>query len=508
MENEFLQKAKDVYGEYGTGRLAISNEGAIFSNDPRTIYTLRAHARGVQDVSKYQDEIDPLTAVKSDGRIEHVRKMKISWKPVRILSKFRSLAVDKIVNILLIPKTEAVDEMARFGKKLLENRMKLIRNQASQAVLPNSDEFKDIETVEDVEYISKMGGLRLPVEFMMKDAIDITLYRSKFEAIAKMLAEDIVDVNAAATHQHTVNGQEIIEYVDVARVITRPSIYPDFRDSDIRGFISTKTANQIIVEAKFEDEDIINKICELDETKFIPRKDRTDWQGRRENFSNNEGDLLSFGVDVMTLYYLEKVTKKFISGKRKDNTTQFEPVDNNFKLTTRMKNKGKELVEVPIMELKKVNWVIGTEITYGEGVVDTIVREGQKGNKSIVWPLTIIAGHEPSLISRCIEFDDDLQIANFTMRNIYATIPPAPRMIIFANLIKDSVNIGGQEYSIMDLITNYQSTGVMVLEGHEYNNSPDDYNQQQQSPIQFIESGVSEDLIQLQHRMMQSVGFH
>lgn len=500
-EKTSLDKVKEIYKQYSGDSLAITSDGVMFSNDNRSIYTLRAHARGVQDTSKYQDMLDPIT---TSGKAKGKRRWKISWEPVRLLSKFRSIGIEKISSMTLIPKTEAVDELARTSKKLSENRMKLVRDPNSKAVLPMEDEFSEIETKEDVDMISKMGGIRLPMEMMMKDAIDITNYNSDFHTISKMLAEDIVDVNAMAVHQHTVNGQEIIEYVDVARILVRPSIYPDFRDSDFRGFISNKTASQIILEADFDDENKIKQVENLD--KQGSRSSSMNYTGFRENFSNT-GAMANNGIEVLTLYYIERVVERFIDGKRKNGVQQWEKVDDDFTLSERAQKAGKKIVEVPKFILKSCKWVVDTDIIYNDNVVDYIVREGSSGNKKIVWPITIYAGHEPSMISRCIEFDDDLQIANYTLRNIYASIPPAPRMIIFSHLIKDHVSIGGVKHPIMEMIQNYQSDGILLLEGNEFNMEPGETSMAPQSPIQFIPSGVSEDLMQLQARMMQSIDF-
>lgn len=505
---DYIKKCKEVLGMYATNNLALGVNGALFSNDKRSIFTLRSHARGVQDSQAvYRPQLDPTREIQdSNGNLKRTGNWTISWDPIKVLPKFRSLAIQKITDLILIPKTEAIDETARLSKKYEENRMKLIRNPSTKAIHDIPDKHKEIETESDVDFISQMGGIRLAVEIMMKDGIDITMYKSNFPVVTKMLAEDIVDVNAMAVHQFNKNGEEIIEYVDAARIIVRPSIYPDFRDSDFRGFTQNKNADQIILEGNFTDKKITEKIRTLDKTSSRSSNHTfySNQLGHREFFSDDNQYIT--GVEVMTLYFLKQVDETYIEGRRPSGTRQFESVDNDFKLTKRMEKAGKTLSTVTKFVLHKCKWITETDIVYGEGVVDYIVREGEAGKKSVLWPMTIYAGHEPSLMSRCIAFDDDLQIANFTLRNIYSKIPPGPRMIIFKDKIKDSVTIAGEQFSILDMITKYQSEGIMVLEGQNEYSEPGDETSHS-PPIMFMPTGVSEDLTMLQNRMMQSVDF-
>jgi hypothetical protein len=502
----YLDAAQKHYQEYKDNILAISFDGAIFSNDDQNIYTLRSQGRGVQSIVKYQDTLDPVTTVmNSDNKKVKKRRWRINWKPVRLLSKFRGIAIQKMMDLILIPNTRAVDETARVEKRFMSTKMKLVRNPNSKVVLPTKDEFPEIETPEDVDFIDNLGGLRLPIEIMMKDAIDVTNYKSGVTEMKRMWAEDIIDINAMAAHQHNINGEERIEYVDPARILVRPSIYSDFRDSDFRGFLSNKTAKQIINEGDFQDEKIIQQIEALD-VKGSHISDAKNVLGRREYFSNSTGTN-DYGIEVLTLYYIERVVQRFIDGKRKDGVTQWEEVAADFELSKRAKKAGKTIKEVPTFVLKRCKWIVDTDIVYDTGIVQYTVREGQSGNKSIVWPITIYCGHEPSLISRCIEHDDDLQIANYTMRNIFSKIPPAPRMLIFSNYIKDQVDIGNNSYTLLDMFENYQAEGFMILEGDDYEVEPGEHRTQMPDPIRFMQTGVGEDLIQLRERMMQSIEF-
>lgn len=500
-KKEYLKKLQEVYELYNDNGLAIDDGGALFSNDKRDIYTLRSHARGVQNTSKYADQLDPVQK-DSTGKLAKKRQWGISWEPVKILSKFRTLAIEKITDLILIPNTEAIDDTARIAKKNKENRMKLIRNPNTQMVKKMDDGNPEIETVEDVDFISKMGGIRLAVEIMMKDGIDATLYQSNYEVVARMLAEDIIDVNAFATHQEPINGMEKIHYVDVARMVVRPSIHPDFRDSDFRGFIKNEKSSEILMSHDFSPED--EKTIEgLDKNNTRSSNIYDSYNGHREYFSDYQSR--ESGPEVMTLYFLEKVTETFIDGKTKENVQQFERVESDFNLTKRMEKQGKKLKKVSRFVLHKCKWLIKTNIVYDFGEVDYIVREGEEGRRSVLWPITIYAGHEPSLVSGCIAFDDDLQIANYTLRNIYTKIPPGPRMVIYKDQLKDGITIAGEDYTILDMITKYQSEGIMVLERNSDFHEPGDPAQIQKTPIEFLPSGVSEDIPMLRQRILDNI---
>lgn len=501
-EKFFLRRMEYYYGLYSRDNTAIGNGGMFFrGSERRSIKELRDHARGLQNVNKYKDLCDPVD--KKTGK----RMWNISWQPATILSKFRNIVKDKMTSLMLEPITEANDEAARIEKSNIKNLLKILRQDETAQMtdgvqFDEPSEFSDAESPEDVDAIYEMGGIRLAVEIMMKDAIDITLYRSRWDTLSGMIAEDIVDLNAFAADQEVINTKQELKYVDLPRVVIRPSIYPDFRDSDFRGYVSNMKISEI---RRFvTDEKVLKSI----ERKVKGRNHQSDFndqnRGFREDYSRSNDNFRTyndFGVEVLKMYFLDTQRERFVSGVHKNGSRVFERVPLDFVLSERGMQAGKEIVERNPMYLYQCYWVVGTDTVFNYGPVEGIARDSEM---NVIWPLTVYMGHEQSLIEKCIGFDDDLQLANYKVRHLIAKMPPGPRMIIYKDVIRDSVKIAGEQFSIIDIIGKYQSDGMMILDRREYSLPGEG---DSKKPIDFIPAGIAEDLMILKQRIFEQVDF-
>ena len=100
-------------------------------------------------------------------------------------------------------------------------------------------------------------------------------------------------------------------------------------------------------------------------------------------------------------------------------------------------------------------------------------------------------------------FDDDIQLATFKIRSMISKLPPAPRIVFDKSALLDSVTIADEEYSILDMIGNYQTSGVMVIESLDEAAMPGDNNHNHKRPFHIVESGIVEDI-----RIMQESIHH
>lgn len=518
----YLKVAKHFYGHHlvGTSNLGFGVSGSSGASR-RSFKTLRDHARGLQDPVKYKDRLDPL---RDNGKGKKIRRWNISWQPIPFISKFRSIVIDKFDSLMLKPHTQAVDELARREREIQKNKAKLIRQQetrmftqGTQLSVQEPPELAEAESPDDVDFIYNMGGIRLAVEIVMKDAIDLTLYQSRWATTRRMIIEDVIDLNAFAVDQVEENGRLKIKYVDPAKVIIRPSIYPDHRDSDFRGYVSQKkiaTIRQeamndiragLITEADFKQ---LHKLAKSSNAAYNHSSGLNGWgDGRREDYVGNSQNNLyeEFGMEVMTLYFLERDMERYVVGKHRRGSEIFEPVDANFTLSDRGKKEGKTIEEYEIDRLHTFKWVVGTDIIYNYGPIDMTLWNEETGSKEICWPMVVYYGTEPSLVERSIAIDDDVQIANFKLRSLISKLPPGPRMILFKGMLADSVTIGEQTFTILDMVNEFQSEGIMVLDdAQEYSLMQEDVGTKR-SPIEFLPTGIAEDYQLLESRIASGV---
>lgn len=481
----YLKIAEYYYGMYATDECHFGFGGILRG---RSIVELRDRARGNYYINKYMDMLDP---VRKRGKAKGRRRWNISWDPVRILPKFRNIVKTRLSDVSLQPKTVAADSTAQIERLAVKNYATLLRQPEMQMFLQSSGATIADDTglggmsTEEIDMTYKMGGIRLPVEIAMKDAIDKVMLNSDYKTVLQgMLIDDIVDFNLACTDTVNLNGSETVNYVDPYGLIIGKSAYPDFRDCGFRGYVEEKSLSTIRAEAPDLDLDTIRQ-------KVIGayRRHVNSVTGFRRDYTSQTSDV---SVYVMKMYFLDTDYKRYLTGRHRSGGLIFDEVPEDFKLTPRMEKNGKRIDVKAIEKLYQVYWIVGTDIVYNYGVVDFTVRKGDPGNKKIVWPMQIYAGEGASIVESCIAVDDDLQLSNYKIRHLLAKVPPAPRMILYMNMVKDSIQIDNEEIPISEILADYQSEGIMLLDQTQSYTMPGEEGYGRR-PVDFIPSGIRED---------------
>lgn len=499
-DSSYLKRMRHYYGLYQDNQCGIDNQYVNSDNRRRrTFKEVRDYARGMQPVSKYQEQLNARKLAKNGLKDALKKDWNISWDTVAILPKFRAILIDKFSSVNVSFTTRAIDETASLQRLRKKNKAKLKRQAEFLSMVEGSGfsiegdiENNDyVESPEDVDFVYSQGGVSIGAEIMMKDAVDLTLYQSSFNSIKPLLIQDVVDRNVYAAEVTEDNGRQVIKYIDPAKLIIRESIYEDFRDADFIGYLAYEKMNDIKKEVN---------LTKAQERKAMNYNHVSRVGGRTDYANQTTG---SFGVEVMTMYFIEADVKKYIVGYHKNGSKQFEEVPLDFSLDKRH-NKRKKIESIYTHKLYKCKWICGTDIIYGNEEVDRMVREGEPGSKKLLFPISVCMKHEPSLIERCIAFDDEIQLYNFKIRRILSKLPPAPRIIFYKDKLVDKVKVGTTSYSLMDMIQNYQSDGFMILQtkgAFDY----DREDQRQQKPFEYVESGVSEDIGMLVTQMNLSI---
>lgn len=474
----YLKAAKYYYGQYCSNEAYLGYGGVIRA---RSIPEIRDRVAGKYNITKFKDQLDP---IRKTGKNKNKRRWAISWDPVRILPKFRRIIKSKLDDVRLGVKTTAADPMAQIERVAIKNYAMLLRQPETKmmmggATIEDDTGLSGMDS-DDIDFVFRIGGVRLPVEIAMKDAVDKVLLNSKYDLTLKeMLVNDIIDVNICSTDTVSNNGVETIRYVDPVGLLIGRSKYPDFRDCGYRGYIEEKSITQVRAESPDLDADMLYQNAMAAYQEVIYR--------------NTQAGIRSDPVVyVLKMYFTSTDVKKFLSGRHNRGGRVFEPVSEDFKITPKMEKAGKKIEGVPIETLHEFSWIIGTDIIYNYGPVDYIVRKGESGSKEIVWPMSVYGSMETSLMESCIAIDDDLQIATFKLRHLLAKTPPGPRMILYMNLIKDSITVNGENIPISELLADYQAEGTLVLDQTQQYGMPGEEGSGKR-PIDFIPTGIQED---------------
>ena len=494
----FLNKMNYFYShlvhESGGLTYAAKNMGP----SRRDFKTLRDYGRGLQSMTKYFKQVGF-----DNEEIQKFQNDNISWAPIPIWPKFRNLIFSKFYDLMLTHNPKAQDGRANFEREFLKNKMKLLRQQETKVATPNGtlpqDQFSDVKSPEDVDFIFQIGGIKLPIEIGLKDDIDTSLEASGFDMLQRMLIEDLVDIGGSSLDTVIRNGKIVVDYVDFARVIVRPSIYPDYRDSDVRGYVAEKKISELLMIDQPSIQAHWDQLKNAYGSGVGPYSSYVYGQGQgyRQDYARNEQQnygFTDFGTTVVKLYWLDTDMRRFLVGKRSSGATQYEEVPADFTLSKRGERAGKYIESRAIQQLYKCSMVLGTDIIYDFGQADSIVPPGEIGVKSMVWPMQIMSAQEPSLTEKVIPFIDDIQISLLKRRDLITKMPPGPRMVVYKSMIKDGVTLGGKKYSFRDLLSMYQREGVLLLdEKDEYSLPGEDINSKKE-PIKFMQTGIAEDL--------------
>lgn len=489
-KEDYLEIMRYYYQSY------VNRQGFVYNGhwgrSERSIYELRAHARGLQSVQQYQDIVNPIVSRTENGRIVKKRqKMNISWQPYNFLYQQRNKIKDHFDKLILNPSTHAYNKRAEEARMTQKNLLKLQVMPEMKAFTQGSYDMPEnklgVETPDDVEFLFQMGGIQLPIEIEMKDVIDAVINYSDFDVIKGMLAEDIIDLNAAACDVIQVHGQDRLAYVDWAKVIVGSSIYPDFRDRHERGYISYKPVKQILSEAPELTPDEKKQIMGMPASAYY-HHNNVFGDGRRENFARST-TTTQYGLEVMKMYFFVFEEERYLKGTEKNGSRIFMPVDEKFKIRPGHEKQGKTVESYLLPYLYQCNWIVNTNIIYGAKPVPQARSEDR-----LIFPMALYCGHEPSLIESCVASDNDLQVGVLKLRNVMRKLAPGPRMIIDKSKIKDFIKIGQEEFSLTEMMGMYQTEGMLIVETREDYALPNEEFKGSKSPFEFLPSGIVEDV--------------
>ena len=503
----FLQWARYIYAQYHRGGTTIGADLSTGSGKSHT--QIRQYALGRQDPGIYADELDPC----EDGDEGY---MNINWDVVAIMPKFRDLMRGKLLGADYEVNTEAIDAVS--GKQRIDtvNKMKLsvspmmkqamaeTGTKASGVNIPN-----EIENPADVDYFYKMGGVRLEREIIIKDAIEVTQYESDWETIKDMLVNDAIDLNIVATHTKLdlSTGKIKLHRVAPEQLVCRRSEYPDHRDIDFAGVVRSKSISQLREENAFNEE-VLLKIAKAYSGVGKNSEFEVNFNGYDNLYQPTapvDSDFAydNFKIDTLEFYFIAKEAENHIIGYHKNgNNMIYDEVDMASTLSKKDLKRGKEMQSSEFEYVYRCEWVIGTSFVFNYGKETAIVKEKANGVKRAILPIQIYSDRSPSLMERCIAHVDDIQIAILKLRNAISKHIPAPRIIFDLSVLEDSVEMGGQNYDMKDLIATFPKTGIMVLRSKS--EFGDEYGAANKKPFEIIQNSGLENDIQMFLMRIQS----
>lgn len=468
----YLSWCKWVFGSYAVGNAMLCGGKTRFG---RTVAELRGYARGLQNPNKYRKLLDPKFDEKDPASFDQ-SLLNISWENTKIYPKFRDVLLGKTGSFRFAPDVQVIDTLGRAEKAkqyqtdkfVADPRVKALIQQAG--VVPDGASQVALDgTSGDVEAMRQLGLYSLQVESVLADAIEATLDKADYAEIRRQCEEDLVDAGIMACEVTKKNGGVLgVEYIDIEGLVVPASKYKDFRDADWKGYVQRRTLQQLrgydLGGTKDEQEKKLSQIAKYYQSYWRMASTTMNF---RESYqlqgATSYNAAAMQGVWVLQLYFIACEAEKFVKGFEGTGARLYDQVSLDSKLGPKdRKEYGKTMDKSVVQYVYKCKWVVGTDIVFDFGVDDTVVREGSDGNKTAMIPLVVYGYDSPSVTDRCIQYIDQIEIANKKKQAALALMPPSPNIAIDISSVNATANIGGQNYDMFDLLGMYSAKGILL----------------------------------------------
>lgn len=460
-KSEWLERVRYYHAAYYSGNDGFYPGGVGKSG--RSFKEIRDYARGIQDITKYKDVLDPVQ--KQGGRA--IRRWNISWDPINVLPRYRRQVVSKMAGINIDVQFSLDDSTVKEQKILTLNKIKFMQDKRTADMLmrigipPSSNDYPEVEDVDDI---------KVDVEVMLQDAVKDALNSDIWEDLRTKMVEDLVDIGVCACEPYFCRQERIIKfkYIDPAWLAVRPSNYSDYRDSDHWGYVEWRNPFSVAVEAGVQVNELVRGGAYLD--------------GERIGYTAiNSPDN---SVEVFNVYFIALVEKTFVTGQYKTGNRMYYEISGKPRSGVQI-----EVVRMPM--LFKASWVVGSDVIFNYGLADVIAREYGR----IVPPIAITSLEDKSFVEQCIPLVDDMNIAIYRLRNILANMPPPPKAIIDKSVLNDIVRVGDYDYTIKDALRLFKSTGVLVVESKSEYGFAGEFDVSKRRPIEPLPIDYSNDIM-------------
>ena len=176
-------------------------------------------------------------------------------------------------------------------------------------------------------------------------------------------------------------------------------------------------------------------------------------------------------VLVLDAQWLSADIEHFFCNETKSGKKVYKRVDFDYELDKNAKRDGAKKIGKNFIKKYEAQWVIGTDCFINFGVCKDVVYYGTKGNKTPKLDFFFGKTGNASLVERAISIVDDIDLSIIKQRNMIATIPAAPAMVIQKDLL-ENVFLNGIKQQPEDIIRTGIELGVFYVNGVDDHGKP------------------------------------
>jgi len=485
----FKKWFEGIYSEY------IKDLGGIPYSRRSDFNLYRLYSDGNQPTEKYMDILAPKNP-KSGDREGY---MNLSWDIVSVAPKFKRIFVGNFEKMEHDVLCSAINEKALAEKEDIK-----WRTWASKIL---GDFFKELdakigietpepefvpENIQELEmYMDE--SFKLKTEMAMEMGIDYAFYLSNWKDVKKRMLEDAFTLGVMACQDYVdpIDGKIKARYIDPAKLITRYTTDPHFRNIDHWGYVDEITIaelRQIAPELTDKEVwDIAKNYCNFGQNSLIwnwefSLRDYYSWSSFA-NRNNSELPYDSYRVNVMFAEMISTDTEVYQKRTTGSGALTTFKEDYNFQKSDSEKRK---VERHKYQTVYKGWWVVGTDYMYNCGKQYDIPRPEKKRP---ALSINIYRDSYKSILASIIPNLDSFQLSWLKLQNAKAMASPSGLAIEMGTL--ENISIDGTTLNPLEILTIRRQTGDMLYKATTHHS---DVNGMGGSPITETEGGIGRQL--------------
>ena len=475
----YKQYAEAVYADYVNNKLTIP-----FSTRAE-IDLLRQYAKGNQPVTKYMDRLSPR------DKKTHKRKgyMNVSWDILSVIPKFKRVVMGMLDKMEYDVFIDALDEKSLSDKDSMKWRVwanKVLSEElgedpaATEGIpqIPGMPNFVP-NSVEELEMMKDLGSFKLAMEIAYEKALNWSYDMSSWHDIKRRIFSDLFDIGISMAKDYVdpLTKQVRTRYVNPRDAIISYSSDPSHKNMKTAGEMRKMTIAQLREKAPEISDEEISEIAD----KY--RNFENNNSAIETNSGTSPDNFEEYDLYVMELefvdYDLERYEKKTTS--RGNHMYYSKPFDYNKKKTDKRQSHTAKKKKI-----RKVSWVIGTEIVFDWGEQTDIPKND---SEEVCLSFKAYRENEKSILSSIVPLADNVQLTWLKMQNAIAMSAPSGIKVEVGALT--GISMGGAKMGPLDILRLYRQTGDVVYKASTHQSQ---FTGNQPSPIDRISGGIGSEL--------------
>lgn len=466
---------------------------------------LEKYAKGTQGNRKVKEKL--LRYNKETGKFKG--RMKDVFQTLDILPEMIDVIISNNMKADYRPQSVAVDEMSVNDKNLEISVAKFLVEEKTKSwlafmgVKPNTNltpEEVATFTESQIDVLYNTGGIQLQREKAAVSVCNTAMMQSGHKEIENQNSFDSIAYGICATKSYWdyIENVPKYRYVDPKSLIVPSSKYNDFRDKTYCAEIRMMRISEILSECPDISKDDLRELI-LSNSEF--NGDFIAPMAELELYIEGKNDIFDeYRVAVLDAQWLSSDEERYLQSKTNSGYEIYKKTDKDFRIKKSDERKGKSLDKRTVIRKYEAKWVIGSDIFLSFGLAPNVKYKGSRGARIPVLDYNISKTGAKSIVDRCRTLVDDINLAICKLRSSIASMPPAPRMVIYEHALQN-IKFNNILQKPSDLIAGLSEDGVLILNGRDSKG-----NFINNKGVEFISSGVAEDITIFSNEIIQKIG--